>query len=321
MLNNLHKKILIIIPAYNEEKTIKEIIERIPRKIDDYTTQVLVVDDGSDDTTADKAREAGATVFSHEKNKGLGVAFSTGILQALKLRPTVVVNIDADGQFDPLDIPQLVKPIIQNETDFVTGSRFLDKRAIPRMPKIKFLGNKAIAKIVSLLTGNKFYDVSCGFRAYSYETILKLNLFGGFTYTQETFLDLCSKNVRTKEVSVNVKYFPDRRSKVAGNLWKYGINIITIIFRTFYDYNPLRFFCFMGAALLIFGLTLGTCVLVYFFHHRTFIPYRGFGIIGLFFTGMGLLTFLIGLIIDILGRLRKNQEQMLYYLKKREYKN
>lgn len=325
MANNLNddsqKKILVIIPAYNEEKTIKELIERIPAKIDNYITQILVINDGSSDKTVNEAGKAGAMIYSHQKNMGLGKTFSTGISQALKLRPAIVVNIDADGQFDPAEIIKLVKPIINNEADFVTGSRFMDKKVIPKMPRIKIFGNKIVANIVNLLTGNKFYDVSCGFRAYSYDAVLKLNLFGKFTYTQETFMDFCFKDLRIKEIPVNVKYFPDRKSKVANNLWKYGLNIIVIILRAFYDYNPLKFFCLIGSFLLIVGLGLGAGVLIHFFQYKTSAPYRALGIIGLFACGMGLLTFLIGLVIDILGRIRKNQEQILYYSKKKEYEN
>ncbi len=313
------KKILVVIPAYNEEKTIKGLIKEIPQKIEDYTTQVLVIDDGSKDRTAEKAREAGAIVYYHQKNEGLGAALKTGIQEALRLHPAAVVTIDADGQFDPQDIPRLVNPIIQGEAGFVTGSRFLNRNAIPGMPKIKFLGNKIVAKVVNLLTGSRFYDVSTGFRAYSYDAALRLNIFGKFNCSQEIFLDLCFKKVRIKEIPVDVKYFPDRKSKVASNLWRYGANIIAIIIRAYYGYNPLKFFCSIGSAILIFGLALGVAVFIYFLIYGTFAPYRGFGIIGLFVSGLGLLTILIGLIIDILGRMRSNQEEMLYYLKKKEY--
>ena len=125
--------------------------------------------------------------------------------------------------------------------------------------------------------------------------------------------------MRIKEVPVDVKYFPDRKSKVAGSLLRYGANIFTIIVRAYYSYNPLKFFCSIGTAILVFGLTLGFAVFVYFLYRGTFVPYRGFGIIGLFVSGLGLLTILIGLVIDILGRMRSNQEEMLYYLKKKEH--
>jgi len=310
------REILIIIPAYNEESAIVDVVKRIPPEVSGYITNILVVDDGSTDKTAEKAGEAGAIVCSHNKNMGLGISFGTGISYAIKLQPAVIVNIDADGQFDSADISRLVKPIINNEADFVTGSRFLNTRKIPGMPKIRFFGNKVVTKLINFLTKNNFTDVSCGFRAYSYDTILKLNLSATFTYTHESFLSLCFQHVRIKEVPVTVSYFANRKSKIAQKLWKYAVNIIIIIIRSYCDYNPLKFFSFISLVFLSVGFILVTSVLVYFFDPITFAPYRGLAIAGLFFNLMALLTFLIGLIADILKRLRQNQEQILYYLKK-----
>ena len=146
---SIKREILIIIPAYNEESTIADVIKRIPSEVSGYITNILVVDDGSTDKTAKKAKEAGATVCSHSKNMGLGIAFGTGMSYAIKFQPAVIVNIDADGQFDSADIPKLVKPIIDNEADFVTGSRFLNTKKILGMPKIRFFGNKIITKLIN----------------------------------------------------------------------------------------------------------------------------------------------------------------------------
>lgn len=227
------REILIIIPAYNEESTIVGVIKRVPSEISGYITNILVVDDGSTDKTAKMAREAGAIVCSHNKNMGLGIAFRTGMSYAMKLQPAVIVNIDADGQFNSADIPRLVKPIIDNEADFVTGSRFLNTKKIFGMPKIRFLGNKIITRLINFLTKNSFTDVSCGFRAYSYDTILKLNLFATFTYTHESFLSLCFQDLLIKEVPVTVSYFPNRKSKITQRLWKYAVSIIIIIIRSY----------------------------------------------------------------------------------------
>jgi len=227
------KEILIIIPAYNEESTIVDVIKRIPAEVSGYVTKILVVDDGSTDKTEKKAKEAGAIVCSHIKNMGLGVSFGTGMSYAIKFQPAVIVNIDADGQFDPADIPRLVKPIIDNEADFVAGSRFLNTKKILGMPKIRFFGNKVITTLINFLTKNNFTDVSCGFRAYSYDTILKLNLSATFTYTHESFLSLCFQNVRIKEVPVTVSYFANRKSKIAQSLWRYAVSIIIIIIRSY----------------------------------------------------------------------------------------
>ena len=120
-------KLIVIIPAYNEERTIKEVISKIPRVNKRISqTEVIVVDDGSKDRTSVLAKEAGAIVVSHIGNKGVGVAFRTGIEEALKRKADVIVNMDGDGQFNPNDIPKLIEPILDKKADFVTATRFSD---------------------------------------------------------------------------------------------------------------------------------------------------------------------------------------------------
>src|SRR3989344_8858110 len=203
-------KLIIIIPAYNEEASIGSVIKRIPDltfkksesknllekaspKTNISETEVIVIDDGSNDNTGKIAKENGAIVVSHVGNKGVGKAFRTGIEVALKRKADIIVNIDADGQFNPEDIPKLITPILNKESDFVTATRFKNGNLIGKMPFIKKLGNKAFTKLTSLLTGQRFTDTQCGFRAYSREAALRLNLYGKFTYTQEVFLDLANK--------------------------------------------------------------------------------------------------------------------------------
>ena len=178
-------KLVIIIPALNEEYTVGDVITAVPSQIDDVDEiEIVVVDDGSTDRTKVVAESVGAFVISHTTNHGVGAAFHTGIKTALMKGADVIVNMDADGQFNPLDIPILVQSILEGKADFVTASRFKDSSMIPQMPRIKIWGNKRVAQLISLLTGQKFYDVSCGFRAYSRDIALKLTLFGQFTYSE-----------------------------------------------------------------------------------------------------------------------------------------
>jgi glycosyltransferase involved in cell wall biosynthesis len=181
-----NKSIAVIIPAYNEEKTITEVINAIPNFVD----TIVVIDDCSTDNTVQKATEAGAEIIKHHFNQGVGAVFHSGVEYVLDRGFDIAVNIDADGQFSPSDIPLLIDPIIDVEADFVTASRFIDSSYTPDMPWINRWGNKQMSRLISALTSRRFYDVSCGFRAYSRDTLMKLNLIGRFTYTQETFLDL-----------------------------------------------------------------------------------------------------------------------------------
>ena len=161
-------------------------IEAVPRSIAGVTTlQIVVVDDGSSDATRQLALDAGAHVISHGVSRGVGAAFHTALEHALATGADILVNIDGDGQFDAGEITRLVAPVVADEADFVTASRFADPALYPEMSRIKFVGNKMMSRLISFLTGKHFHDVSCGFRAYNRVAFLNLNLFGTFTYTQE----------------------------------------------------------------------------------------------------------------------------------------
>jgi len=146
-----------MIPAYNEEQTIGRVIKEIPRKIDGIDkVKVIVVDDGSTDKTVAIAKEAGADkIVRHPINRGVGVAFSTGLDEALKNGADIIVNLDADGQFNPGDIPKLIKPIIDKESDIVIGSRFLDKDMRPDMPFMKRIGNNIFTNLINKMAKTK----------------------------------------------------------------------------------------------------------------------------------------------------------------------
>ena len=175
-------RLLISIPAYNEEKTIADVIKSIPSHIEGVDSiEILVINDGSSDATREHALSAGTRVISHAENLGLSRTFQKGVHEALIRHVDIMVNIDADGQFDGQDIPRLINPIIKNEADFVAASRFIDKSLVPTMPKLKRWGNKKVSQLISFIAGRKFYDVSCGFRAYSKEALLHLNLFGKYS--------------------------------------------------------------------------------------------------------------------------------------------
>ena len=317
-------RLIILIPAYNEEETIASVLNAIPEVfpgMDDVRT--LVVDDGSTDKTAAIAREAGAVVVSHGHNRGVGRAFTTGLSKALELGADIMVNIDADGQFSPDEIPLLINPILKGEADFVVGDRFSARNVKIQKPEhmsgIKFWGNKGMSWFISTLTGYKFQDVSCGFRAYSREAMLQLNLAGQFTYTQETFIDLADKGLTIKNVPVSVTYFPGRDSRVAGSLLNYAIKSGKIIFRAYRDYKPLRFFGWMGLANFILGSVLGLIMLLIYIRIGKFTPYKFIGFGGIYFVSLGILFWVVGLLADMFVKVRKTQEKILYFEKKRRY--
>ena len=312
-------KLAIYMPALNEEEGIGEVIKSLPKKIEGIEEiKVLVVDDGSKDDTAKIAKESGADVVSHNVNKGVGSAFQSAVTYALEKEIDILVSIDADRQFNSEQIPHIIKPILKNEADMVTGNRF--GSGIPEnMPKSKYWGNKQMSRLISLISGQKFRDVSCGFRAYNREALMRLNLFGSFTYTQETILDMVYKGLRVVEFPVDVKYFKGRKSRVAGNILKYAINTSSIILKTLRDYKPMVFFGGFGGIAITAGVICEIFLFIHFFSKGTYYPFKTLGFVGLGFLIFGLLFLMLGLLAGMFNRVRMNQEKILYELKKERF--
>jgi glycosyltransferase involved in cell wall biosynthesis len=314
-------RMAVIIPALNEAATIADVVRRCREAVPGKETLVIVVDDGSTDNTAALAREAGAQLVAHSCNRGVGRAFRTGLAEALRSGAEVMVNIDADGQFDPARIPQLVRPILENRADFVSASRFKDPALIPDMPRAKIWGNRFMSRLISTIARQHFYDVSCGFRAYNREAALHLNLWGDFTYTQESFLELAIKNLRVEEVAMPIRGERETgESRVASNLWRYGWRTLLIILHSYRDYWPMHFFGWISLPFMLLGLGL----LVGFVAHRlvagSFSPHLWMGFSGAGLLGLGTLILVTGIMGEMLKRIRLNQEALIYFQKKAEFK-
>ena len=312
-------KLLIYIPAYNEEDNILKTINNLPRQVPGLElVECLVVDDGSSDQTAAIAHTAGVAVVSLPLNKGVGAAFHTAVDYALENGADILVGIDADGQFDPAEIPAMIQPILDKHADAVVGSRFQNGRPA-NMPLLKYWGNQIVAGLISSLGGQKFNDVSCGFRAYNREALLHLNLFAQFTYTHETILSLVYQDLRVIELPVSIRYFPERKSRVANSILHYATQTSKIILRVMLDYQPMRIFGTLGALLLLIGIAFEFFLLGHYFIVGGFTPYKSIGFIGLGFFIFGMLVLIIALVADMLNRLRINQDKLLYEYKKTRY--
>jgi len=220
--------LLAVIPAFNEDKSIVNIVQKTRK----YVDRVIVVDDSSTDNTQELARRSGATVLQHSTNRGVGAAMITGLKYAQKLKPDIVVTLDADGQHRPEDIPRLIHPIIAMKADLVLGSRFLQKPP-PNIPSIKYIGNKFFTFITSILARVKLTDTQTGFRALNQKALLALDLRSEFTYTQEMVLILGHKKYCCLEVPIEVRPRKQGNSKVASNFIKYGFKSLTIILSTY----------------------------------------------------------------------------------------
>ena len=312
------KRLLVIMPALNEELLIGDVIRAIPTQISGIDAiEVLVVDDGSTDDTVGVAQEAGASVVSLHANMGLGIAMQRGIEAAVRRGVDYAVNIDSDGQFDPSDIPRLLEPLIAGEADFASASRFKDKALVPRMPLVKRVGNWGMSKIVSWICGQSFADVSCGFRAYTRETMLQLVLSGSFTYTQESFILLAQRNARIREVPLRVRGVRAQgKSRIASNLFRYAYRTVGIIYSCVRDFTPASVFNAAAFGLFVVATGLAT----FFVWHRItsgqFTPHVWSGFLSAFLFGVGLMTFWVGQVAEMIARQRRLQERQLYLMRK-----
>ncbi len=256
-------KIVVTIPAYNEEKTIGKVISDIARVMDSekYRYEILVIDDGSKDRTAEVAKKAGAKVYSHPKNYGLAEAFRTEIEKSLEHKADVIVHTDADGQYRAEEIPKLVREI-ENGAELVLGSRFRGK--IESMPFIKKFGNRAFSKVVSSVSGMKISDAQTGFRAFTREVAEKVRISSIHTYTQEQIIRAVRMKFRVVEIPIYFAKRGDGKSRLMSNPFEYAAKAWITIFRIYRDYEPLKFFGYIGSLLFLIGFVLGVFVLYTF---------------------------------------------------------
>ena len=248
-------KLVVLIPAYNEEENIAQAVMSIPRKIMGIEkVEVLVVNDGSKDKTIEYAMNGGADkIVSHKRNSGVGAAFMTGVRNAILMNADIVVTVDADSQFDVNQIPELVVPILNHQADVVIGSRF--QKNIPKnIPRVKLLGNKIFSRLVSGVVGQKFTDTQTGLRAYSKEALLNISVVNEFTYTQEVLIDLKFKDLRIVEVPVSVRYDDARKSRVVKSIFGYSTRALSIISRTILYHRPILAFGVLSGLLIGGGI-------------------------------------------------------------------
>src|SRR3954468_6148910 len=309
-------KLIVQIPAFNEEATIAQTLRDIPKKIDGITAiETVVIDDGSSDNTADAARKAGAThVVQLKTHRGLSSAFLAGINAALRLGADVIVNTDADNQYAGADIPKLIAPIVRGTADVVIGDREVSKS--PHMSGFKRLLQRLGSRTVGLASGIRVGDVTSGFRAFSREAAMQINVFNPFTYTLETIIQAGNRNLGVQSVPVRTNA-PTRPSRLYRGLGTYLRKSVATIFRIYTIYKPLKTFFAIGALLMLAGAGLGVRFLWDFAHGD-----RGGHIQSLIlaavFLIIGFQTLLIALVADLISVNRRLSEEVLVRLKRME---
>jgi len=290
-------KIVVTIPAYNEENTLPSLIKRIQKvmKANKYNYEILVLDDGSKDRTAQAAKKAGASVYSHPKNYGLADTFRTEMQKAVENGADAIVHIDADVQYMPEEIPKLVNEL-KKGNDIVLGSRFLGK--IEEMPLLKRIGNIAFSKVITQITGVKITDGQTGFRAFTRDVAQKVQISSNHTYTQEQIIRAVRQKFRIKEVPI---YFAKRKdeSRLIGNPFGYALRAWINLIRIYRDFEPLKFFGFFGSLILIVGFVLGLyLVYIQFFQGGVF-RHLGLMMIDVLVLSVGLQILIFGFLADM----------------------
>lgn len=261
-------KLIIQIPCLNEENSLPVTLRDLPKKIDGIDCiETLIIDDGSTDRTVEVARQHHVNhVLLLTRNKGLAKAFISGINHALKLGADIIVNTDADNQYFGGDIPKLIRPILDGKADIVIGNRQVE--TIKHFSPLKIFLQKLGSWVVRQVSGTNIPDVTSGFRAYSREAALQLNVVSDFTYTLETLISTGKKNLAIHHVPVqtNSKL---RESRLFSSMWSYIKRSAITIIKIYSMYKPLKVFTVVGGAAFLLGATIGCRYLYYFFNHKT----------------------------------------------------
>ena len=302
-------KLIVQIPCYNEEQTLPQTLADIPRSIPGVEqVEILIIDDGSSDATVSVARELGVDhIVQNKHNLGLATTFRNGLEASLKAGADIIVNTDGDNQYCGADIPKLIEPILAGRADLVIGDR--QTQNIDHFSPIKKFLQALGSHVVSRLAGLKLPDAVSGFRAFSREAALSTNIVSSFSYTIETAIQAGKKNLAVVSVPIRTNA-KTRESRLFRNMPSFILNSVETMVRMYMMYQPLRFFVSIGTVLTVIGL----------------IPIARFLILVMFGDGgghiqslvlggtlvlMGFLSFLAGLVADLISFNRRLMEMTL----------
>jgi glycosyltransferase involved in cell wall biosynthesis len=309
-------KLIIQIPCYNEEHSLGIALAELPRQLDGIDEiEWLIIDDGSRDATVEVAKACGVDrIVRLRHNQGLASAFKAGIEASLKAGADIIVNTDADNQYCAADIPKLIAPILARDAEIVVGARPISKTA--HFSPIKKLLQKVGSWVVRLASNTTVADAPSGFRAYSREAAMQINVFNEYTYTLETIIQAGQNGMAI--VSVPIRTNRDLRpSRLVKSIPSYLKRSILTILRIFVTYRPFRFFSVLGTIPLSLGLILGIRWLFFFLMgtDRTRIPSL---ILAALLILIGSQLWILGLVAELMGVNRKLLEDIQLRLRRQE---
>jgi glycosyltransferase involved in cell wall biosynthesis len=309
-------KLIIQIPCLNEAQNLPATLAALPRHIEGVDCiEVLIVDDGSTDGTHRVAERCGVDhIVRFASHRGLARGFAAGLDACLRLGADVIVHTDADGQYPGQDIPKLVLPVLQGEADIVIGDRRVD--SVEHFAPVKRLLQRLGSGVVSMLSGVRIGDVTSGFRAYSREAALRLNIISDFTYTLETIIQSGQKPITIISIPTTSNP-PTRPSRLFRSTSHYLGRQIPSILRLYMVYQPLKTLALVSLVFLVPGLLIGFRFLYYL------IIGTGAGhiqslILAAILLIVGFQVFILGLVADLMAANRRLLEDTLYRVRKLE---
>ena len=317
MVDSAMTKLIIQIPCYNEEATLGVTLSALPRELPGIdSVEWLIINDGSIDQTVDVVKACGVDhVVSFDCNRGLAKAFMAGIDASLKAGADIIVNTDADNQYCADDIPKLIEPILRHDADMVIGARPIDEIR-HFSPTKKFL-QRLGSWVVRLASNTRVPDAPSGFRAYSREAAIRLNVFNEYTYTLETIIQAGQEGMAITSVPIRTNGYL-RPSRLVKSIPAYIQRSIFTIIRIFMTYRPLRFFALLGTLPLGIGVLLCLRWLILFIADPTRARTPSL-ILATILILIGFQLWMFGAIADVMAANRKMLEDVQQRLRRAEY--